>query len=228
MGRGGLKNGFCSVWQMHMWFGCSSIPGGKSIPNSGDAREGAITSGEMFICKKKILPSSYLTSLGSPLLNFLSAGCSHPSPARTVVHVLDWVCPGPAQPETGSACHSHGHRGCSRREEGALSSRADPPYSQLSRYTISLRIRLCDFPGSPVLKTPPFNAGVGGSIPGQGAKISHATWPQNQNVKQKQYCNKVNTDRKKSFSTFETNITSLINYTSKKKSCSVSFTRYYL
>ena len=37
MGRGGLKNGFCSVWQMHMWFGCSSIPGGKSIPNSGDA-----------------------------------------------------------------------------------------------------------------------------------------------------------------------------------------------
>ena len=64
-------------------------------------------------------------------------------------------------------------------------------------------------PCGPVLTTSPSNAGAAGSIPGQGAKISRATWPQNQNVKQKQYCNNVDTDRKTSFSTFETNITSL-------------------
>ena len=29
-----------------------------------------------------------------------------------------------------------------------------------------------------------------------GAKISHALWPKNQNVKQKQYCNKFNKDFK--------------------------------
>ena len=31
-----------------------------------------------------------------------------------------------------------------------------------------------DFPGGPVVKTPPSNAGDAGSIPGPGAKISHA------------------------------------------------------
>ena len=31
-----------------------------------------------------------------------------------------------------------------------------------------------------------------GSIPGEGAKIPHASWPKNQNIKQKQYCNKFN------------------------------------
>ena len=35
-----------------------------------------------------------------------------------------------------------------------------------------------------------------GSIPGQGAKIPHASWPKNQNIKQKQYCNKFNKDFK--------------------------------
>lgn len=137
---------------MHMWFGCSLIPSGKSTPNSGDAREGDISSGETFICKKEILPRSYLTSLGSPLLNFLSAGCSHPSRARTVVHVLDRGCPGPARRGTGLASQSHGHRAYSRREEGALSSRAEPPYSQSSCYTVSLRIRLCDFPAAQCLR----------------------------------------------------------------------------
>ena len=42
-----------------------------------------------------------------------------------------------------------------------------------------------DFPGSPVLKTSFSNSGCVGSIPGQGAKISHALWPKNQNIKQK-------------------------------------------
>ena len=32
-----------------------------------------------------------------------------------------------------------------------------------------------DFPGSPVVKTSPANAGGAGSIPGQGAKIPHAS-----------------------------------------------------
>ena len=34
-------------------------------------------------------------------------------------------------------------------------------------------------------------------IPGQGTKIQHALGPKNQNVKQKQYCNKFNKDFKK-------------------------------
>ena len=32
-----------------------------------------------------------------------------------------------------------------------------------------------DFPGGPVVKNPPYNAGDTGSIPGQGTKIPHAT-----------------------------------------------------
>ena len=36
---------------------------------------------------------------------------------------------------------------------------------------------LGDFPGSPVVKTSPSSAGGAGSIPGWGAKISHASWP---------------------------------------------------
>ena len=53
-----------------------------------------------------------------------------------------------------------------------------------------------DFPGGPVVKTSPSNAGGVGLIPGPGAKIPHASWPQNQTIKQKQYCNKFNKDFK--------------------------------
>ena len=49
-----------------------------------------------------------------------------------------------------------------------------------------------DFPGGPVVKTLPSNAVGVGSIPGQGIKIPHAPWSENQNIKQKQYCNKFN------------------------------------
>ena len=38
--------------------------------------------------------------------------------------------------------------------------------------------------------------GDDGSIPGRGAKILHASQPKNQNMKQKQCCNKVNKDFK--------------------------------
>ena len=45
-----------------------------------------------------------------------------------------------------------------------------------------------------VVKTLPSNAGVAGLIPGQGAKIPHVSETKNQNIKQKQYCNKYNND----------------------------------
>ena len=40
-------------------------------------------------------------------------------------------------------------------------------------------------PGGPVAKNLPSNAGGMGSIPGLGAKIPHALWPKNQNIKKK-------------------------------------------
>ena len=49
-----------------------------------------------------------------------------------------------------------------------------------------------DFPGSPVVKTLPSNAGGMGSIPGWGDKIHYALQPQTQNIKEKQYGYKFN------------------------------------
>ena len=46
-----------------------------------------------------------------------------------------------------------------------------------------------DFPGGPVVKTSPSNAGGAGSIRDWEARIPHALWSKNQNIKQKQYCN---------------------------------------
>ena len=48
-----------------------------------------------------------------------------------------------------------------------------------------------------MVKTLPSSAGGMGSIPGWGTMIPHATWSKNQNIKQKQYCNKFNKDFKK-------------------------------
>ena len=39
-----------------------------------------------------------------------------------------------------------------------------------------------DLPGGPAVKTSLSNAGSVGSIPGQGAKIPHASQPKNQNM----------------------------------------------
>ena len=51
-----------------------------------------------------------------------------------------------------------------------------------------------------MVKTLPSSAGGAGSIPGQGAKIPHASWPKKEinpkHKKQKQYCNKFNKDFK--------------------------------
>ena len=56
-----------------------------------------------------------------------------------------------------------------------------------------------DFPGGPLVKTLPYNAGGVGLISGQGAKLLHTLWPKNQNIKQKYYCNKFNKDLKTFF-----------------------------
>ena len=42
-----------------------------------------------------------------------------------------------------------------------------------------------DFPGSPVVRLGASNSGSAGSVPGQGAKTPHVSWPKNQNIKQK-------------------------------------------
>ena len=51
-----------------------------------------------------------------------------------------------------------------------------------------------DFLRDPVVKTLPSNITGVGSIPGQGAKIPDASQLRNQNMKQKQYCKKLNKD----------------------------------
>ena len=38
----------------------------------------------------------------------------------------------------------------------------------------TIKNRTRDFPGGPMVKNPPSNAGDAGSIPGQGTKIPHA------------------------------------------------------
>ena len=53
-----------------------------------------------------------------------------------------------------------------------------------------------DFPGGPVVRTSPCSAGGAGSIPGRGAKIQYTSWSKIQNIKQKQYCTKLNKDFK--------------------------------
>ena len=40
--------------------------------------------------------------------------------------------------------------------------------------TFHLKIQVGDFPGGPVVKNPPYNAGDAGLIPGRGTKIPHA------------------------------------------------------
>ena len=49
---------------------------------------------------------------------------------------------------------------------------------------------LRDFPGGPVVKTLSSNAGGAGLIPGGELRSCMPRGPKNQNIKQKQYCNK--------------------------------------
>ena len=54
-----------------------------------------------------------------------------------------------------------------------------------------------DFPAGSVVKTSLSSSGGVGSVPGQGTKIPHASWPKYQSIKQKQHCYKFNKDFKK-------------------------------
>ena len=51
-------------------------------------------------------------------------------------------------------------------------------------------------PGGPVVKTLPPNVAGAGLIPGRGTRIPHTLGPKNQNIKQRQSCNKVSRDKK--------------------------------
>ena len=53
-----------------------------------------------------------------------------------------------------------------------------------------------DFPGRPVVKTSPSNAGGAGSIPGEGAKIPHASYGIKPKHKIQANCNKFSKDVK--------------------------------
>ena len=54
-----------------------------------------------------------------------------------------------------------------------------------------------DFLGGPVVKTPPSNAGGTGSVPCQGAKIPHASWPKTKTLNKSNKFNKVFLKKKK-------------------------------
>ena len=64
----------------------------------------------------------------------------------------------------------------------------------MTKKSISKNVeKLGGLPGGPGVKTLPSDARGAGLIPGQGAKISHASKPNNRNIiKQKQYFNKFN------------------------------------
>ena len=47
-----------------------------------------------------------------------------------------------------------------------------------------------------MVKTSSSNSGGVGSIPGQGAKMPHGSWPKNQSIEQKQYYKKFNKEFK--------------------------------
>ena len=64
-------------------------------------------------------------------------------------------------------------------------------------WPVYCKISYRDCSGDPVVKSSLASAGDMSSIPGRGAKIPHASIPKKkQNIKQKQYCNKVNKDFK--------------------------------
>ena len=65
-------------------------------------------------------------------------------------------------------------------------------YKKLRSLSHCLKRNCQDLPGGPMVKTLPSSAGDVGSIPSQGVKNPCASRSKNQNVKQKQYCNKFN------------------------------------
>ena len=83
------------------------------------------------------------------------------------------------------------------KEESRREHEIHPDPLILSHNFVGIRLNSPrDFPVVPLVKILPSIEGGAGSIPGQGAKFTHALWSKNQNVKQKQYCNKFNKDYK--------------------------------
>ena len=85
-------------------------------------------------------------------------------------------------------------------QQGRASGWAEPSNCERELFkwnTLTSLKNICgDFPEGPVVKTSISNAWGAGSVPGWGAKIPHVSQPKNQNIEQKQYCNKSNTDFK--------------------------------
>ena len=60
------------------------------------------------------------------------------------------------------------------------------PFKKLSflRYfKVIIKVKIWDLPGCSVVKTSPSSAEGVGSLPGWGAKIPGASWPENQNIR---------------------------------------------
>ena len=68
-------------------------------------------------------------------------------------------------------------------------------WTELNWNNILNAVHSPDFLGDSVVKTSPYNAGGACFIPGWGTRPC-MLWGQNQNIKQKQYCNKFNKDFK--------------------------------
>lgn len=87
------------------------------------------------------------------------------------------------------SCSDHTPWGVTRIPHSSLTSKllASPAGSDF-------KMHHWDFPGGPRVKTSPSSTGGVSSVPGQGARIPPALQPKTQNVKQKQYRNKFNTD----------------------------------
>ena len=75
--------------------------------------------------------------------------------------------------------------GGQQESAGKLETRRFHQGSQLAPKMQVIRTERQDFPGGPMVETLPSSAGGVTSIPGQRAKITHASWPQNQSIKQK-------------------------------------------
>ena len=68
-----------------------------------------------------------------------------------------------------------GHK---KKQSSDILYNMDEPWKHYAKWKKSgMKGQMLDFPGSSVDKTSPSNAGVVGLIPGQGAKIPHASWP---------------------------------------------------
>ena len=83
------------------------------------------------------------------------------------------------------------------QEMGILNNLTCLLRNQYASQEVTVRTGHGDFPDGPVVKTSSPNARGECLIPGQGAKIPHTSWAENQDMEQKQHCDKFNKDLKK-------------------------------